>query len=121
MATPLLFANVGWMNKYAGQFENDHTIGNHGCLKNHKWVSDRLGMREAAYAAWMRFVDGHRSWYDEKNNEIVQDESVPERERFCPGDPCQRWHIVLRQARCTEEHGANRTENGATFPDCEGC
>lgn len=37
MSEPLLFANVGWMNRYEGQFEDDPTLGNHGWLKNHKW------------------------------------------------------------------------------------
>jgi len=37
VSEPLLFANVGWMNRYEGEFEDDPTLGSHGWLKGHKW------------------------------------------------------------------------------------
>jgi hypothetical protein len=60
-------------------------------------LSDRFGMRTEAYIALMKVAGVHRQWYDQQNDEFVDDDSVLEQERFCFGDQCARWHIVLRR------------------------
>jgi hypothetical protein len=37
MSVPMLFANVGWMNHYAGRHDSDPTLGGHRWLGSHRW------------------------------------------------------------------------------------
>lgn len=58
-------------------------------------ISDAEGMTPVAYAAWTGTKGFTRLWYDNLNGRIVEEEAIPEDEKFSRLDSATRWRLIL--------------------------
>jgi hypothetical protein len=58
-------------------------------------VSDRDGMTESAHTAWIRASGFSRKYFDTKENQMAEIESVPPEDRFTHWAQGKRWLLVL--------------------------
>ncbi|MBO7788253.1 hypothetical protein [Burkholderia pseudomallei] len=62
-------------------------------------LSDREGMSDAAFAAWLKAKGFERRWFDVEHDAYVEESMIPNAERFGSFPDDARWQIVLEATR----------------------